>query len=417
MANLTAKQVENAGAGMHADGDGLYLQVGTGGARSWVYRFTLNGKERYLGLGAAADVPLKRARELAVDARRLRAEGVDPIEHRRARREADRIDAAKAVTFKDVATQFIASHEVAWENSKHRQQWRNTLETYVYPVFGNLPPAQVDTALVMKVLAPIWPVKPETASRVRGRIEVILDAAKTQGLRVGENPALWKGHLANLLPSKKKVRRVRHHPAMPYEAIPAFMALLRARPSVSARALEFCILTATRSSEAIKAHWSEIDIRASAWEIPLERMKRERPHRVPLAGRALEILETFTDKIGFVFPGIGKRQGKSMDEAALDKMLSLMGDWRDKKGQSVTVHGFRSTFRDWAAERTSFPWEIAEVALSHAVGDETEQAYQRGDLFEKRRKLMEAWAKYCTSPPKAAVDATNVVMMRASGGL
>jgi hypothetical protein len=233
MARLTAKQVENAGAGMHADGDGLYLQVGTGGARSWVYRFTLNGKERYLGLGSAVDVPLKRARELAGDARRMRAEGIDPIEHRREKRAIEKAESAKAVTFKDVATQFIASHEVAWKNPKHRQQWKNTLETYVYPVFGNLPPAQVDTALVMKVLAPIWPVKPETASRVRGRIEVILDAAKTQCLRTGESPALWKGHLANLLPAKKKVRRVRHHPALPYEAIPDFMAALRARPSVS----------------------------------------------------------------------------------------------------------------------------------------------------------------------------------------
>lgn len=379
----------------------------------WVYRFTLNSKERYLGLGSAADVPLKRARELASDARRMRAEGVDPIEHRREKRAAERVEAAKAVTFKDVATQFIASHELGWKNPKHRQQWRNTLETYVYPAFGHLPPAQIDTALVMKVLAPIWPVKPETASRVRGRIEVILDAAKTQGLRTGENPALWKGHLANLLPAKKKVRRVRHHPALPYEAIPAFMSALRARPSMSAKALEFCILTGGRSSEAIGAHWREIDLRSAVWEIPLERMKRERPHRVPLVGRTLDILKSFPEeaRTGWVFPGVGKRQGKSMDAAALDKMLSLMGEWRDKRGQSVTVHGFRSTFRDWSGECTSFPREVAEMALSHAVGDETEQAYQRGDLFEKRRKLMEAWAKYCCQPPKAATKTDNVVAM------
>ena len=413
MGKLTAKQVENAGPGVHADGEGLYLQVGSGGARSWIYRFMLNSKERYLGLGPAADVPLKRARELANDARRLRAEGIDPIEHRREKRAAERVEAAKAITFKEVATQFIASHEVAWRNPKHRQQWRNTLETYVYPVFGHLPPAQIDRALVMKVLAPIWSVKPETASRVRGRIEVILDAANTQGLRTGENPARWKGHLANLLPAKKKVRRVRHHPALPYDAIPAFMASLRSRPSISARALEFLILTAARSSEAIKAHWSEIDLRTSSWEIPLERMKRERPHRVPLVGRALEILKSFPEvaRIGFVFPGVGKRQGKTMNEASLDKMLTLAGDWRDKKGQSITVHGFRSTFRDWAAECTSFPREVAEMALSHAVGDETEQAYQRGDLFEKRRKLMEAWAKYCSQTPKSSIKADNVVAM------
>jgi integrase len=416
MGKLTAKQVENAGPGMHADGEGLYLQVGTGGARSWVYRFMLSGKERYLGLGSAAGVPLKRARELASDARRLRSEGVDPIEHRRAKRAAERVEAAKTVTFMQVAEQFIASHEISWRNAKHRYQWRATLETYVYPVFGHLPPAQVDTPLVMKVLAPIWATKTETASRLRGRIEVILDAAKTQGQRSGENPARWRGHLANLLPAKRKVRRVRHHPALPYEAIPAFMAALRARPSVSARALEFCILTAARSAEAIKAHWSEIDFKASAWEIPLERMKRERPHRVPLVGRALEILESFADKTGWIFRGVGKRQGKSMNEAALDKMLTLMGDWRDKKGQPITVHGFRSSFRDWAAECTSFPREVAEMALSHAVGDETEQAYQRGDLFEKRRKLMDAWAKYCSQPPKTAAEGDNVVAFQAHGG-
>jgi hypothetical protein len=229
---LTAKQVENARAGMHADGEGLYLQVGTGGARSWVYRFTLKGKERYLGLGSAADVTLKRARELASNARRLRAEGIDPVEHRREKRAAERLEVAKAVTFKEVATQHIASHEVSWRNAKHRQQWKNTLETYVYSVFGHLPPAQVDTSLVMKVLAPIWPTKPETASRIRGRIEVILDAAKTQGLRTGENPARWKGHLSNLLPPKRKVRRVRHHPALPYAQVPVFLKELRERPSL-----------------------------------------------------------------------------------------------------------------------------------------------------------------------------------------
>lgn len=324
------------------------------------------------------------------------------------------METAKAVPFKEVAKQYIASHEVAWKNDKHRQQWRNTLETYVYPVFGDSPPAQIDTVLVMKVLAPIWAKKPETASRVRGRIEVILDAAKTQGLRSGENPARWKGHLANLLPAKRKVRRVRHHPALPYSEIPAFMCALRARPSLSARALEFCILTIARSTEAIKVSWPEIDLDAAVWEVPAERMKRDRMHRVPLAGRALEILKEFfvEERTGWLFPGVGKRQGKSMNEAALDKMLTLMGDWRDKAGQPITVHGFRSTFRDWAAECTSFPREVAEVALSHVVGDETEQAYQRGDLFEKRRRLMEAWAKYCSRPAKAATG-DNIVAIQA----
>lgn len=410
MGKLTAKQVENAGAGMHADGDGLYLQVGAGGSKSWVYRFILDGKQRYLGIGSAKDVTLKRARELASEARQLRATGVDPIDHRRARRAAEKVEAAKAVTFREFALQYVASHEAGWRNAKHRQQWTNTLKTYVYPVFGDEPVGRVDTALVMKVLAPIWAVKPETASRVRGRIEVILDAAKTQELRTGENPARWKGHIANLLPAKRKIRRVRHHPALPYAEIPAFMAALRVHPSLSAKALEFCILTGVRSTEAIKAHWREIDLKAAVWLIPPGRMKGDRPHRVPLVGRALEILKEFREeeRSGWLFPGVGKRQGKSMSEAALTKMLTLMGNWRDHAGESVTVHGFRSTFRDWAAECTSFPREVAEMALSHVVGDETEQAYQRGDLFEKRRRLMEAWGKYCNQPVKTSAG-DNVV--------
>jgi integrase len=414
MGKLTALQVERLGPGLHADGNGLYLQV-TGAARSWLYRYKLKGKERYHGLGSATAIALKRARELADDARRLRAEGIDPIEHRRAGRTAERVEAAKAVTFRQAAEQFIASHEVGWKNPKHRQQWRNTLKTYAYPVIGNLPVAEVDTTLMMKVLAPIWPIKPETASRVRGRIEVILDAAKTQGQRSGENPARWKGHLANLLPAKRKVRRVRHHPALPYRELPTFMAALRTRPSLSARALEFCILTAVRSKEA-KAHWREIDLAAAVWEIPAERMKRERRHRVPLVGRALEILKSFRveQRSGAVFPGIGTREGQPMSEAALGKMLDLMGDWRDENGDLITVHGFRSTFRDWAAERTSFAREVAEVAIAHAVGDETYEAYQRGDLFEKRRRLMEAWAKYCNAEPGrgSGKGASNVVTLR-----
>jgi integrase len=279
-----------------------------------------------------------------------------------------------------------------------------------------LPVQEIDTALVMKVIQPIWTAKPETASRVRGRIEQILDWAKVQGYRTGENPALWRGHLKHLLPAKRKVRRVRNHPALPYNQISAFMAALRTRRSLSARALEFCILTAVRSTEAIKASWPEILLDDAAWEIPADRMKRDRMHRVPLTGRALDILKSFRleERSGWIFRGIGKRDGKSMSEAALTKMLRLMGDWRDKQGDLVTVHGFRSTFRDWAGERTSFPRELAEVALSHAIGDETEQAYQRGDLLEKRRRLMKAWWEYCTKAPAIAVgNGSNVTPLRA----
>src|SRR6266566_3649264 len=304
---LTAKQVENAGPGMHPDGEGLYLQVGASGARSWIYRYTLRGRERYLGLGSVTAIPLKEARELATEARKLRAKGIDPIDHRREERTADLVKAAKTVTFMETAKHFIASHEAGWRNPKHRQQWRNTLATYVYPVIGKLSVSAIDTDSVMNVLKPIWAKKPETASRVRGRIEVILDAAKTQGQRNGENPARWKGHLANLLPAKRKVRRVKHHPALPYDKLPAFMAALRTRPSLSARALEFCVLTAARSTEAIKAHWREIDLEAAIWEIPDERMKRERLHRVPLVGRTLEILKSFPERNGWVFAGVGKR--------------------------------------------------------------------------------------------------------------
>jgi integrase len=413
MGKLTAKYVENAGPGMHADGDGLYLQVTGDGARSWVYRFMLKGKERYMGLGSASVVTLKRARELTDDARRLKAEGIDPIERRRQHEVASKAEAAKAIIFREAAKQFIDNHKVGWKNPKHRQQWTNTIDTYTNPVFGDLLVGEIDTALVMKVLQPIWTVKPETASRIRGRIEAILDAAKTQGQRSGENPARWKGHLANLLPAKGKVRRVRNHPALPFPAVPAFMELLRARPSLSARGLEFTILTATRCNESANAHWREIDLEAAVWDIPAERMKRERPHRVPLVGRALEILKSFPadQRSGWIFPGVGKREGRAMSEAALEKMLHLMGDWRDKAGQRITCHGFRSSFRDWVGERTNFPREAAEVALSHKVGTETERAYQRGDLFEKRRKLMEAWARYCAKAPAADVGGDNVVAL------
>jgi integrase len=418
MGRLTAKQVENLGPGMHADGDGLYLQVDGDGPGSWIYRYKLKGKERYFGLGSKSVITLKLARELRDEAKKLKAQGIDPIEHRRQREADSKAEAAKAIIFREFATQFIASHEVGWKNAKHRQQWTNTLETYVYPVFGHLPPGDIDTTLVRKVLDPIWLTKPETASRIRGRIETILDAAKTQGLRTGENPARWKGHLALLLPSKRKVRAVRHHPALPFDQIPVFMAALRAHPSLSARALEVCILTGGRTKEAIGAHWREIKLERAVWEIPAERMKREKPHTVPLVSRALEILKSFREvqRTGWVFRGIGKREGKSMGEAALSKMLHLMGDWRDHEGRRITVHGFRSTFRDWIGERTSFPWDIAEKALSHAVGNETHEAYQRGQLLERRRRLMEAWDRYCSTVPAElpgqATSADNVVPMR-----
>jgi integrase len=401
MGKLNALKVDKAGPGMHADGDGLYLQVGQNGGRSWLYRYTIAGKERYLGLGSVKDISLRQAREKAADARKLKSSGVDPLEAKRSQRASDE---SGGVTFSQAADKYIAAHETEWKNRKHRQQWRNTISTYATPIIGNLPVASIDTAAVMKVLEPIWTKKPETASRVRGRIEVILDWAKVQGLRNGENPARWKGHLDHLLASKSKIRKVRHHPALPYEDIPMFMAALRQRTSHSAMALELLILTATRAGETAGAMWPEIDLPGAIWEIPPERMKADRTHRVPLTPRAIAILGKLTDRSGPVFPAIGRRHGKPFSEAALSKMLALMGDWKDKKGNRITVHGFRSTFRDWVAEKTDFQRELAEVAIAHTVGDETERSYQRGDLFNKRRKLMDAWEAYCLSAPDLGRD-------------
>lgn len=409
MGKLTAKEVENANAGMHADGDGLYLQVTGHNARSWVFRFRFKGKEKYLGLGSASAITLKRARELADEARRLKAEGKNPIEHRREREASARAEASRSQTFWQCAEQFIASHEKGWCNDKHRQQWTNTLTTYAKPVLGNLLVQDISTAHVMKVLAPIWSTKPETASRVRGRIEQILDAAKTMGLRDGENPARWRGHISNLLPTKTKVRAVRHHAALPYKEIPSFMAELRTRPSISARALEFVILTVMRSDkETLQARWNEIDIAAGIWTCPAERMKMKKEHRVPLSARAKEVLQSLPrhDQAGnneWLFPG---HKGR-LTGAALSKMLELL------KRDDVTVHGFRSTFRDWAAETTAYPNHVVEMCLAHAIGDAVEAAYRRGDLFEKRCRLMEEWARYCTEAPARAVD--NVMALRPIG--
>jgi integrase len=397
---LTALTVQCAGTGMHGDGDGLYLQV-KGDARSWIFRYTLNGKTRDLGLGSAKAIPLKRARELAQAASALRAEGIDPIEHRRAKRLGASLEAAKALTFKDAATAFIAGHRAGWRNTKHAAQWESTLAAYVFPVFGDLSVAAIDTTLVLKAIEPIWTAKPETASRVRGRIEAILDWATTRGDRAGENPGRWRGHLRYTLPAPTKVRRVKHHASLPYNEITAFMASLRARDSISARCLEFTILTAARTSEVIGATWSEIDRDHAVWTIPANRMKAGKEHRVPLSGRAVDILRELqrdpapwgasSSSFGPTDP-VFARAGKHLSNMALLKMLALAG--RD----DLTVHGFRSTLRTWAAERTTFPREVIEAALAHVVGNRVEAAYQRGDLFDKRRRLMDAWAEFVGRP-------------------
>jgi integrase len=397
MGKLTAKKVENAKPGMHSDGGGLYLQVGKGDAKSWVYRYKLNGKSRYMGLGSTTVVSLSKARELADAARLQRAGRIDPLDKREqdtaAAEAAKRAEIAKAVTFSKYADQYIADHKAEWKNPIHRQQWQSTIDTYAKPIIGHMVLSEIDTGAVMKVLRPIWWDKPETASRLRGRIECILDAAKVEKLRDGENPARWRGHLKHLLPVKSKVRKVKHHKALPWKEIPAFMAALRQRPSLSARMLEFLILTAVRvgsisgqdREDRPPMMWSHIDLDARLWTIPAT--KNDKEHRVPLVGRALAILEAYSpeQRHGYVFPG---NKGKPMTIAAPDALLTLMG--RDE-----TTHGFRSSFKDWSDETTSFPGWVAKKALAHTIGDETDRAYQRGDLLEKRRELMAAWDAYC----------------------
>ena len=409
---LTALKVDRAKRpGMYSDGGGLYLQVSDNGA-SWIYRYMIGGRAREMGLGPLALFSLAEARAKALDARRLRHEGVDPIEAKRAARARARLDAAKAVTFKQCAESYIKAHRAGWRNAKHAAQWEATLATYAEPIIGALPVQAIDTALVMKVLehesrdAPnkpassLWTAKPETASRLRGRIESILDWAKVRGYREGENPARWRGHLDKLLPARSKVRKVEHHAALSYPALPDFLVALRQQEGISARALEFTILTAARTGETINAKWSEFDLPAKIWTVPSNRMKAGKEHRVPLSARALAILkemQTFrhTGEIDtFVFTG-GK-SGKPLSNMAFSMLLRRMG--RD----DLTAHGFRSTFRDWAAERTNFPAEVSEMALAHAVSDKTIAAYNRSDLFERRRRLMEQWATFCTAPNQEA---------------
>jgi integrase len=393
---LTALAVAQAKRrGYYGDGGGLFLQVSATGSKSWVFRFKEAGKLREMGLGPTHTIGLADARQRAQDCRRARLDGRDPIEARRAERMAAKLDAAKAMTFNACAERYIAAHKAGWRNAKHAAQWAATLRAYVYPVFGTLPAQAVDVGLVMKALEPIWTEKPETASRVRGRIESILDWATARGYRQGDNPARWRGHLDNLLPKKSRVRRVEHHAALPYPEIGGFMAELHAKTGVPARALEFAILTAARTGEVIGARWDEFDLAERLWTVPAERMKAGREHRVPLTDAALAIVEKMAEiRSGeFLFPGA--KANRPISGIGFSSVLRRMGR------NDLTVHGFRSTFRDWAAERTGFSAEVAEMALAHAVADKVEAAYRRGDLFQKRRQIMDAWAKFCAAPPPA----------------
>jgi integrase len=412
---LSAVEVKNLKEpGYYADGGNLYLQVtrasqpeqnGKNGkrgkapsaAKSWIFRFTLDGRTRDMGLGRYPTVSLDRAREFAERSRRLVVEGRDPIAVRDDERRAAEAARAKGRSFEQCAKAYIAAHESTWRNSKHCQQWTNTLKSYAYPLLGKLPVAAVNTDLVTQVLQPLWSKKPETASRLRGRIEVILDWARVAGYREGENPARWRGHLDHLLPSRRKVHAVKHHAALPYAKAPTFMTDLRARgEGVAERALELGILTALRSREFRQAQWSEFDLKERIWTVPAGRMKRHIEHRVPLSYAALALIEDLPKVGPFLFPGQSK--GQAISDTAIRDVLRDMGYSKT----DATIHGFRSTFRDWAAEKTNFPNHVAEAALAHAIPSATEAAYRRGELLAKRRQLMDAWAGFCARKPAAA---------------
>jgi integrase len=379
---LSARAVASlAGPGRYSDGAGLYLAVDPSGAKRWLFLYRKAGKQREMGLGGTLSVSLADARRRRDGARKLLSAGLDPIDEKRRTGTAP----AELVTFGRFADQLVAELTKGFRNAKHAAQWSSTLNTYAGSL-RNKPIASVDTDDVLEVLRPVWTIKSETASRVRGRIERILDAARAKGLRAGDNPARWRGHLDHLLPKRRRLVRG-HHAALPWSELPAFMADLRQRTAIAALALEFLILNASRSGEVLGARWSEIDRRVKLWTVPPERMKSGKEHRVPLTDRGLEILARAEEhrRSDLIFPSF--RADKALSNMAFDALLTRMK-------VRATAHGFRSSFRDWAGDATDFPREVVEAALAHAVGDATERAYRRGDALEKRRKLMEAWAVY-----------------------
>jgi integrase len=380
---------------------GFCLQVSANGAKSWLLRYQLNGKKRWMGLGSFPTFSLAEARERARRERQKLADGLDPVLVRRTERAAQK--AARTITFKEAAEQFHRGHAHEWRNAKHANQVINTLRQYAFPILGEMEVAHIATGDVLRVIEPLWVDKNATASRVRGRIETVLGWATVRGYRSGDNPARWKQHLSEALP-RKKVAGVEHHAALPYAELPGFMAELRKHEGVAARALEFLILTAARTGEVIGAKWDEVDLAERLWTVPPERMKAHRPHTVTLPISALELLKNLPrDRDGFVF--IGSKPGTGLSDTSLNRLLKRMGQ------DGLTVHGFRSSFRDWAAEQTNFPREVCEMALAHAIGDKTEASYRRGDLRKKRFLLAEAWAKYCASTPIKKADDKTVVPM------
>ncbi|SEW32870.1 Phage integrase family protein [Cognatiyoonia koreensis] len=389
---LSAQKVKAAKPGRHGDGRGLFLYVKPSGTRSWILRYQVQGRRRDLGLGAYPDVTLAMARERATEARRLIANGEDPIAKKKQ---------AKPKTFKDAALELIENKRHGWKNAKHAAQWTSTLESYVFPKIGQVQVSKIETADVISTLTPIWSEKPETANRVRQRIEAVIDYASALGIRTGDNPARWRGHLDHLLPKPKKVRAVKHHAALPHADIADFMTELSTRTGIAAQALGFTILTAARSGETRGMIWGEVDLENATWTIPAQRMKAGKEHRVPLSKAAIALLGPRRDANALVFESEAK-PGKPISDMSMTAVLRRM------KRDNITVHGFRSTFRDWAGETTGFPREVIEAALAHGIKDKAEAAYARSDLFDKRRLLMEAWASTTASHSQPG----NVVSMK-----
>lgn len=401
---LTALQVRNFDEpGYYSDGAGLLLKVTTKGSKSWIVRYMKHGQAHWLGLGPYPDVTLAEARELALDIRRQVRAGIDVAEERKALHQTAWLERESAKSFDWCAAQYVDAHRAGWKNAKSADQWTNTLATYASPHFGKMNVAKITTDHVMQALEPIWATKSETASRVRGRIESVLDWATVKGHRKGDNPARWTGHLDNLLAARPKLKK--HHPALPYARMADFMKSLRKQEGIAAKACEFAILTAARSGEVRGATWSEIDLEAGLWIIPAERMKMTRDHRVPLSKAALAVLadmKKISNGGELIFYGM--KEGAQLSDMTLTATIKRMDEastkaggegWRDSAGKIVTMHGMRSTFRDWAAELTNHPSEMAEMALAHRVGNAVELAYRRGDMMEKRRGMMTDWANYC----------------------
>ncbi|MEW8341498.1 MAG: integrase arm-type DNA-binding domain-containing protein [Candidatus Thiodiazotropha taylori] len=384
---LSPAKVKNAGPGKYDDGGGLKLVVSNAGAKKWVLRFTINGKRREMGLGSYPDIKLGEARNDASDYRKLVTKGVDPIEARR-------VEQVEIPTFTTCAARYIRAHRRGWKNAKHSRQWVSTLKTYARAEIGTKKVDAITTEDVLKILQPIWTTKTETAKRLQGRIENILDFAAAHKYRDHLNPARWRGHLDKLLAKPSRVKKVSHHPAMPYSDVPDFMMELAANGSTSSLALQFLILTATRTSEVLQAKWIEIDLDKGIWTIPAERMKARREHRVPLSDAALNILAALTSLEGNPYLFTGSRHGRPLSNMALLQLMRGIGYGVNGNRGDYVPHGFRSSFRDWSGEISSFPRDVAEMALAHAIENKVEAAYRRGDLFSKRRKMMQEWANY-----------------------